>query len=242
MLNHLMELRRRLLNIVAVFSALFLLFFFIAPTIVHQLIAPLLHALPAHDTLIATQITAPFVVPITLAIDTALLCTAPYALLQIWFFSAPGLYRRERHGLRWAMLGSMLLFFAGVLFCFSVVLPFMLQFFADAVPKGVRYMPDISYAVDFITHMLLLFGICFQVPLLCFSVVYWHLIPITTLKMVRPYVIVAAFTVGMLLTPPDVLSQLMLAVPLCLLYELGIILAQCFTKKKHGLSRTSDSN
>lgn len=230
MLTHLIELRRRTLHVMAAFIALFLLFFFFAPNLFHQLVSPLLHVLPLHDPLIATQITTPLLIPIKLAADAAILCTTPYALLQIWWFASPGLYQQERSTLRWAILGSILLFVVGVLFCFYVVLPFMLQFFAQAVPPGVRFMPDITYAVDFITRMLLLFGICFQVPLLCVFLVYLELIDIAALKTLRPYVIVAAFVIGMLLTPPDVLSQVMLAVPLCILYELGIILAMLLMK------------
>lgn len=230
MLNHLLELRRRTLRVIVVFAALCLLFFFFAPNLFHQLVLPLLRVLPVHDTLIATQLTTPLLTPLRLAADTAMLCTAPYALLQLWSFASPGLYHRERKHLGWAILGSMVLFIMGVVFCFYVVLPFMLQFFAHAVPVGVRLMPDIAYAVDFITRMLLLFGLCFQVPLLCLVLVYLGLTDIKTLKKIRPYIIVAAFTIGMLLTPPDVLSQIMLAVPLCLLYEVGIILAIFFVK------------
>jgi sec-independent protein translocase protein TatC len=226
MLTHLFELRRRTLYVMTVFAALFLLFFFFAPNLFHQLVSPLLHVLPLQDPLIATQITTPLLIPIKLAADAAMLCTAPYALLQIWSFASPGLYQQERVTLQWAILGSITLFIIGVLFCFYVVLPFTLQFFAQAVPTGVRFMPDITYAVDFITRMLLLFGICFQVPLLCVFLVYLRIIHVDTLKIIRPYVIVAAFIIGMLLTPPDVLSQITLAVPLCLLYELGIILAR----------------
>ena len=225
MLSHLLELRRRTLLVITVFAAFCLLFFFFAPNLFHQLVSPLLNVLPTQEPLIATQITTPLLTPIKLAADAALLCTAPFALLQIWYFASPGLYRRERNSLRWAIVGSMLLFSMGVLFCFYVVLPFMLQFFAHSVPVGVRLMPDIAYAVDFITRMLLLFGLCFQVPLLCFLLVYFHLITVESLKSIRPYIIVTAFTIGMLLTPPDVISQIMLAVPLCLLYELGIIVA-----------------
>lgn len=230
MLSHLLELRRRILHVLAVFVGLCLLFFFFAPNLFHQLVLPLLHVLPVHESLIATQLTTPLFIPIKLAVDVAMLCTAPYALLHMWYFVSPGLYRPERNRLRWAILSSMLLFCFGVLFCFYGVLPFMLQFFAHAVPAGVRLMPDISYAVDFITRMLLLFGMCFQVPLVCFLLVHLDLIQIDTLRAVRPYIIVAAFTIGMLLTPPDVLSQIMLAVPLCLLYELGIILAVFMVK------------
>lgn len=227
MLNHLLELRRRILYIIAVFGSFCVLFFFFAPHLFHQLMSPLLKVLSAAEPLIATQITTPLLTPLKLAADAAMLCTAPFALLQIWYFASPGLYQRERNGLRWAVLGSLSLFVVGVMFCFYVVLPFMLQFFAHSVPVGVRLMPDITYAVDFITRMLLLFGLCFQVPLLCWLLVHFQLITVENLKSIRPYIIVAAFTIGMLFTPPDVLSQVMLAVPLCLLYELGIVLARC---------------
>ena len=231
MLNHLLELRRRLLYVIIFFVALFSVMFFFAADFFNFLMTPLLQALPKQDTLIATQITSPLLTPIKLAADAAILVTAPFALFQAWRFAAPGLYRNERDNLSWAIIGSMLLFCAGMLFCFYLVLPFMLQFFAQAVPVGVRLMPDMANAADFITRMLLIFGVCFQVPLLCLLLVRLHVLEVATLKMVRPYVIVAAFTVGMLLTPPDVLSQVMLAVPLCLLYELGIFLAVFFPRR-----------
>jgi len=230
MLNHLLELRRRLLYVILFFVVLFSMIFFFAADFFNFLMTPLLQALPKHETLIATQITSPLLTPIKLAADAALLGSAPFALFQAWRFAAPGLYRNERDNLSWAIIGSMLLFCGGMLFCFYLVLPFMLQFFAQAVPVGVRLMPDMANAADFITRMLLIFGVCFQVPLLSLLMVKLHVLEVASLKMVRPYVIVAAFTIGMLLTPPDVLSQIMLAVPLCLLYELGIILAVIFTR------------
>lgn len=224
MLTYLFELRRRLLQVIAVFIALFILFFFLTPELFRVLMRPLLRVLPEHDTLVATQITSPVFTPIKIAIDAAMLSTAPYALFQSWRFASPGLYRRERAILRGAIIASLLLFSAGVLFCFFVALPVMLQFFAQSLPAGVRFMPDIVYAVDFMTRMLLIFGFSFQVPLVCLLLVSLKVIHLSTLKTVRPYVIVGAFTLGMLLTPPDVVSQIMLAVPLCLLYELGILL------------------
>jgi len=225
MLSHLLELRRRILLIIVVFLSLFFLFFFLNSQLFHQVVAPILKVLPSTSPLVATNLTSPLFTPIKLAIDAAILCTAPFALLQIWYFVAPGLYQRERKCLRLAIFGSLFLFFSGALFCYFVVLPFMVQFFVSAIPSGVHLMPDIVYVVDFITRMLLLFGISFQVPLLCFLLVQLNLTSIETLRNIRPYVIVSAFIIGMLLTPPDVLSQIMLAVPLCLLYELGIVLA-----------------
>lgn len=225
MVNHLLELRRRALYVIVIFFCFFLLFFYFANDLFHALVKPLLDALQNNDSLIATQITSPVLTPLKLAADAAMLCTAPFALWQTWRFIAPGLYRHERYNLRGAMITSLLLFCLGILFCFYIVLPFMFQFFAKAVPLGVRLMPDMAYALGFITRMMLLFGFCFQVPLLCLTLVRLQWVDVELLKKVRPYVIVAAFTVGMLLTPPDVFSQIMLALPLCLLYELGILLA-----------------
>lgn len=226
MLVHLIEVRRRMLHIVIFFMLTFTIFFFLAPNLFHTMIGPLLAVLPNKDSLIATQITTPVLTPIKLAADAALLCTTPYILLQTWLFAAPGLYQRERCTLGWAIVCSLLLFFLGLLFSFYFVLPIMFNFFASAIPTGVRLMPDMAYTVDFITRMLLIFGLCFQVPLICLLLVRVQLLTVTTLKMIRPYIIVGAFTLGMLLTPPDVLSQIMLAAPLCVLYEAGILLAR----------------
>lgn len=203
----------------------FYYFFFIAADLFHWLVTPLLRSLPNQDGLIATQITSSVFTPLKLAADASLLLSAPFSLYQIWCFISPGLYKKEQDQVRSAILISLLLFVSGMLFCFYLVLPFMFQFFTQALPEGVRLMPDMAYTLDFITRMVLLFGFSFQVPLICLVVVRLKIIDVSTLKKIRPYIIVAAFTLGMLLTPPDVLSQVMLAVPLCLLYELGIILA-----------------
>ncbi len=226
MLSHLLECRRRMLLVLGVFSACFLGCFFISDTLFHRLIGPLLDVLPTEDSLIITHVTTPLFTPIKLATDMALLSTAPFALFHIWQFAAPGLCRGERKHLRMAMLASVLLFFIGLVFCFYWVLPCMFSFFAQAIPRGVRFMPDMGYAIDFITRMLLTFGLCFQVPLLCMLLVRFKRMEIVSLKQGRPYVYVLAFILGMILTPPDVLSQIMLAVPLCLLYEAGIGLAR----------------
>jgi len=228
MLNHLIELRRRGLQTLLCFGVLFLIFFFWANDLFQALIAPLLNALPTQKELIATQITSPVLTPLKLAADAAILLCAPVALFHLWRFISPGLYRKEQNTLRGALMLSLILFVAGLAFCFYLVLPFMFQFFAHALPKGVRFMPDMASALDFITRMLLLFGLCFQVPMICLILVRLQVIEVILLKKIRPYVIVGSFIVGMLLTPPDVFSQIMLAVPICLLYEAGIILAIYF--------------
>ncbi|HBI22381.1 MAG TPA: twin-arginine translocase subunit TatC [Legionella sp.] len=226
MLPHLLECRHRLLLIFGLFAVLFMAFFCISESLFQALIRPLLQVLPTGDTLIATHITTALLTPIQLAADVALLSTTPYALWHAWQFAAPGLYRKERKRLRTTIVVSLVLFFLGLLFCFYWVLPCMFAFFAHAVPTGVRLMPDMGYAIDFITRMLLTFGLCFQVPLLCMLSVHVKCVDIRTLNSIRPYIYVLAFTLGMILTPPDVLSQIMLALPLCLLYEVGIGLAR----------------
>ncbi|HAT1596701.1 TPA: twin-arginine translocase subunit TatC [Legionella pneumophila] len=230
MLVHLIELRRRAIYTLLWFGAFALLFFFISDKLFHVLVKPLLQSLPNQEGLIATQITSSVFTPLKLAVDAALLLTAPFALLQLWRFMRPGLYRNEQEQIRGTIILSLLLFVFGTLFCFYLVLPFMFQFFAQALPEGVRLMPDMAYAIDFITRMLLLFGFSFQVPLICLVLVKIHFTTVTTLIKIRPYVIVGAFIVGMLLTPPDVFSQVALALPLCLLYEAGIILARIYGK------------
>lgn len=224
MIQHLLELRRIAVRTLLCFFVLLLLCFYFSDELFRFLVMPLLHSLPKQEGLIATQITAPVFTPIKLAANAALLLSAPFALVQLWRFASPGLYRKEQRFLRTGLVASLFLFSAGVLFCFYLVLPFMFQFFTHSLPKGVRFMPDMVYTIDFITWMLLVFGLSFQVPLVCALLVRLNLVNVATLKKIRPYVIVAAFIIGMLLTPPDVLSQILLAVPLCSLYELGIIL------------------
>lgn len=225
MLSHLLELRRRIIYIFLCFGTLFLVLFFKADGLFQTVMGSLLVALPEQSTLIATQITSPLITPVKLAADCALLLTAPFALYHIWLFISPGLHQYEKKPLRGALFLSFLFFFAGLAFCFYVILPFMFQFFVRALPKGVVFMPDIVYALDFTTRMLLIFGFCFQIPLVIQILVRLKIANMMTLKKIRPYVIVGAFIIGMVLTPPDVLSQVLLAVPLCILYESGILLA-----------------
>ena len=225
MLNHLLELRRRALYILIAFMIFFLSYFYFAADLFYLMIKPLLATLPDSSTLIATQITSPVFTPLKLAFNLSLLSSVPIALYHVWHFAAPGLYKKEKDLLRAAISLSMLLFIAGAAFCFTVVLPFMFYFFTQALPQGVKLLPDMSYTLDFITKMMILFGLCFQVPLINVVLVRLGLFSVQQLKAVRPYFIVFAFTAAMILTPPDVFSQVILALPLCLLNELGIFLA-----------------
>ena len=225
MLSHFLELRRRIVHLLIIFSVFFLGLFLFAPQLFQLFMLPLFRVLPAKKALIATQITTPLVVSVKLAIDAAILFTAPFALWHIWRFASPGLYQQERHWIGRAIIASIVLFLIGILSGFYLLIPCLLIFFIRAVPANVQLMPDMAYTVDFITRMLLISGLSFQIPLVCALLAHLHLVDVTMLKRIRPYVIVFAFVLGMLFTPPDVLSQVMLAVPLCVLYELGIVLS-----------------
>lgn len=226
MLNQLLELRRRLLWVLGVFLLFFLLFYLKAEALIQLLIAPLLQTLPNHQGLIATALTTPLLIPLRLAANAAALACGPFLLWHFWQFIAPGLYGHERKGLLFAISLSVVLFFTGLLFCFYFVLPYCFQLAAGTRIEGLKLMPDLAYTMDFISHMLFIFGISFQIPLLCLILVKFNILDLEGLKRIRPYSIVLAFILGMLLTPPDVLSQIMLAVPLCLLFEGGIFLVR----------------
>lgn len=235
-MEHFLELRQRGLWVLGSFVAFFLLFFLLSDRLFLYMVKPLLQQLPNHSQLIAVHITAPVFLPIKLAFHAAVLAAVPILLYQLWRFAAPGLYLAERGLFRYFIGLSSCLFISGVVFCYFTVLPIMFYFFSHAIPEEVTFLPDISYSIEFICRMLLLFGISFEIPLLCFIVVRLRMIDVCQLKTVRPYVMVGSFIIGMLLTPPDVLSQIMLAIPLCLLYEVGILLAYQADNPKNSTS------
>lgn len=242
MLSHLLELRRRAILTLLIFTGFFCFFFLYRNTLFSVLVGPLLNALPNHQSLITTEISASVFLPLSLAANTALLSTAPMALFHFWRFIMPGLYPNELKALQGMFIASLGFFAVGLLFCFYIVLPFMFQFFVSNVPSGVTMMPDIGHCYDFITRMLLLFGLIFQLPLVCLGLVRLQCLDLASLQKARPYVIVGAFVIGMLLTPPDVLSQVLLALPLCVLYELGILLAKWRLGRFHHQNQQSHKN
>lgn len=225
MVTHLLELRRRLFACFAITLALFLVFLIYANTLTQALLSPLTQALPEGSQLISTTVTAPMLVPIHLAFDLALLCAMPLFLFQLWRFVRAGLYAEERQLAGWLLCLSQGLFLTGVGFCFFCVLPFLFSFLMQTAPMGVKVMPDFANGLSLILRMMLIFGLCFQLPVLCVLLVKMGFLTPAQLRAGRPYAVVGAFIVGMLLTPPDVLSQVSLAIPLCGLYELGIVLA-----------------
>ena len=229
-MRHWYELRSRLLQISVFFIVFFVLSFACSASLLQWMVWPLTQALPGGDRLIMTGVTSTVMLPVHLALDVAGLVTLPYALFHAWRFIAPGLLLHERIGFKRVLFNSGLMFCAGLAFCFYVVLPLMFALFVVAKPSGVHYMPEMSSVLDFMLTMMAVFGLCFQLPLVCWLGVSLKLLTLRQLIHVRPYAIVTAFVLGMLLTPPDVSSQLLLAIPLCALYEIGILSCRWFIR------------
>jgi len=224
--SHLIELRDRLLrSIIAVVVVLVCLFPF-AKDIYALLAAPLVKVLPAGATMIATDVTGTFLVPLKVTLMAAFLLALPYVLWQMWAFVAPGLYQHEKKLAVPVILSSFVFFLIGMAFAYFVVFPVAFGFFAGYAPVGVQMMTDIDKYLSFVLTMFIAFGVTFETPIVVIVLVRMGVVTLQQLKSIRSYVIVGAFVVGAIFTPPDVISQLLLAVPLCLLYELGILLAR----------------
>lgn len=230
-IGHLIELRKRLLNSVVALLVIFVCLFPWAADLYALLAQPLLAKLPQGGQMIATDVTTPFFVPVKVALMTAFLVSLPYILFQIWSFIAPGLYAHEKRWIVPLVVASLLLFLSGMAFAYFAVFPMVFGFITASAPKGVAVMTDIDKYLSFVMSMFLAFGVTFQVPVAVVAGVKMGFISVAKLREIRRYVIVGAFIVGAVLTPPDVVSQFMLAVPLWLLYEAGIWVAVWMTRK-----------
>jgi sec-independent protein translocase protein TatC len=225
LISHLLELRKRLLNSAIALLLVFICIFPWAKDLYAVLAHPLLAKLPAGGQMIATDVTTPFFVPLKVALMTSFLIALPYILYQAWRFVAPGLYVNEK---RWVLpltVASVALFFSGMAFAYFVVFPVVFGFITAAAPQGVAVMTDIDKYLSFVLSMFVAFGLAFQVPIAVVLLVKTGVVSTDKLREARPYVIVGAFVVGAIFTPPDVVSQCMLALPLWLLYEAGIVTA-----------------
>ncbi len=235
-ISHLIELRSRLLrSIVAIVVVLVCLFPW-AKDIYAALAAPLLKALPHGSTMIATDVTGTFLVPLKVTLMAAFLIALPYVLYQMWAFVAPGLYHHEKRLALPVIFSSVIFFALGMAFAYFIVFPIAFGFFAGYTPTGVQMMTDIDKYLSFVLTMFIAFGITFEVPVVVVVLVRLGVVSLEKLRSIRGYVIVGAFIVGAVFTPPDVLSQVMLAVPLWLLYELGLLVARfvAVTKRETG--------
>lgn len=230
LLSHLIELRSRLIKIAAVVIILFAALIPFAQRIFEVVSKPLVEVLPGQQ-MIATAVASPLLTPFKLTFFVALFIAMPVILYQVWAFVAPGLYKKEKHFAFPLLASSILLFYAGVAFAYFVVFPLVFGFFTAITPPGVEMMTDISAYLDFITTIVLAFGIAFEVPIATVLIVWTGLTTPEKLGKARPYVFLMAFIVGMLLTPPDIISQTLLAVPVYLLYEAGIIMSRVFARK-----------
>jgi sec-independent protein translocase protein TatC len=226
LLEHLVELRSRLLRVVA---TVLLLFVVLAPFANHLfafIADPLIARLPEGATMIATEVASPFLTPFKLALVSAIFLAMPMVLYQAWAFIAPGLYQQERRFALPLLVSSIFLFYAGIAFAFYIVFPLVFAFLTAAAPAGVMVMTDIGRYLDFVLLLFFAFGLAFQVPVVTLLLVRTGFTTPVRLAAARPYVLVGAFALGMFLTPPDVISQTLLAVPMYLLFEAGIILAR----------------
>ncbi len=230
--QHLMELRDRLVKaIIAIAIAAAILFFFPGPGALYDfLAAPLVAHLPKGATLIATSVISPFMVPLKILLMSAFLMALPFVLWQVWAFVAPGLYSHEKKLVLPLVVSSTLLFFIGVAFCYYFVFGQVFAFIQSFAPKSITAAPDIEAYLSFVLSMFLAFGLAFEVPIAVVVLARMNIVSVEKLKSFRGYFVVGAFVVAAIVTPPDVVSQLALAIPMCILYEVGIWAAQIFIK------------
>jgi len=223
--SHLIELRNRLLYIVGGLLLIVIALFPFANDIYHLLATPLLESLPAGGQMVATDVTTPFFVPMKAVLLAAFIISLPHTLYQIWAFIAPGLYTHERRIIWPLIFASTLLFLCGMAFAYFLVFPVIFGFITSTAPEGVAVMTDIGNYLDFAMSLFVAFGLAFEVPIAVILLVATGVVNVAGLREARAYVIVGAFVLGAIFTPPDIISQFMLAIPLWLLYEAGILAA-----------------
>ena len=231
LIAHLLELRSRLLRAAAGLLLVLLALLPFANTLYAWLAQPLLEKLPAGGQLIATEVASPFFAPLKLAFFVAMVLAMPWLLYQAWAFVAPGLYRREKRLALPLLSSALLLFYAGCAFAFFLVLPAVFGFMAKVTPDGVAMMTDINAYLDFVLVLFLAFGLAFELPVAMLVLVLLGWVTPAQLREARGYAIVGIFVVAAIVTPPDVISQLMLAIPMCLLYEAGILAAAMLARR-----------
>ena len=230
-MSHLIELRTRLLKVVVFVIVVFLALSAYANEIYSFLAGPLMKHMPQNSTMIAIDVASPFFTPFKLALVVAVFISVPVILYQFWAFVAPGLYKRERRMVFPLLIASTFLFYLGVVFAYFVVFPLIFGFLTAAAPTGVAIMTDITKYLDFVLTLFFAFGICFEVPIFTIVMVWTGLITPESLAEKRPYVIVGAFVIGAFLTPPDAISQTLLAVPMWMLFEIGLLFSKLFVRK-----------
>ena len=224
--DHLLELRSRLLKVIFLFIIFSVLGIPFASEIYLFVSAPLIELLPDGSTMIATEVASPFMAPIKLVLYIALMFSMPWLFYQTWMFMSPGLYKNERAFTGPLMLSTVILFFSGAAFAFFVVCPIIFKFFIAMAPESIRVMTDINQYLSFVFKLIFAFGVAFEIPIATILIVKNGIMSKESLVKARPYLIILFLIVGMLLTPPDVFSQLFLAIPMWILFEVGILFAR----------------
>jgi sec-independent protein translocase protein TatC len=238
-ISHLIELRDRLLHALIAIGIAFVPCFVFARDLYTLLATPLLAKLPAGSQMIATDVTGAFFVPMKVAMMVAFLIALPYVLYQAWAFVAPGLYQNEKKLAVPLIITSTALFFVGMAFAYFAVFPMVFKFVVGYTPQGVLMMTDINSYLSFVLTLFLAFGVTFETPVVVIILVRMNIVSVAKLRDIRPYVVVGAFVIGAIFTPPDVVSQFMLAIPIWILYEFGIVLASMMSKSPAGEDRES---
>jgi len=243
-LSHLVELRDRLLRVVLVVLAIFVaLFVFPGQNALYTYLAgPLMAHMPEGTSMIATEVASPFLTPMKLTFVTSVFLSIPFILYQLWAFVAPGLYQHERKMVYPLMVSSSLLFYTGMAFAYYVVFPLVFKFLTGTTPDGVAVMTDIGRYLDFVLTLFFAFGLAFEVPIATILLVWMGVTTPDSLAAKRPYIIVGAFVIGMVLTPPDIISQTLLALPMWVLFEIGVIFSRGFVREKDESEQDEDAD
>ncbi len=240
--QHLVELRNILLHSVIAILIIFIGIFPFANEVYGFIAAPIINVLPEDTNIIAIGVISPFLTPLKMALIIAVYAAMPYLLYQIWSFVAPALYKHERQMILPLVVSSTILFYAGLLFSFYVVFPVIFGFLSSIGPNVVDFTPDIQYYLDFVLKVSFAFGVAFEVPIATILMIMFGITTVEKLKSNRPYVIIGAFVLGMLLTPPDIISQTLIAIPMWLLFETGLIFAPLFKQNKQETPDESSPN
>jgi len=231
MVAHLLEMRNRLLQCILVVLFIFLGLFAYSNELYLYISDPLVTNLPVNSSMIATDVTSPFLTPFKLTLVLSVFAAMPFILYQVWAFIAPGLYKREKMIVVPLFLSSVFLFYAGMAFAYYLVFPLVFTFFTSVSPDGVLVMTDIRSYLDFVLKLFFAFGLSFEIPVAIVILSWMGLVDPSRLGKKRPYIFVLCFSLGMLLTPPDVISQILLAIPMWLLFELGLVLSKAISRK-----------
>src|SRR5690625_1628642 len=232
LVQHLLELRNRLLRIIGIVLVIFIALFYFANDIYSFTAAPLVKFLPEHSSMIATEVTSPFLAPFKLTLFVSVLLAAPFILHQVWGFIAPGLYQHEKRLAAPLLISSVVLFYSGMAFAYFVVFPLVFGFFTSIGPEDVAVMTDISQYLNFVLKLFFAFGIAFEIPIATVLLIHAVLVTPQGMSQKRPYIVVASSLMAILLTPPDVISQTLLAVPMWLLFETGVFFGRITYRRK----------